>query len=95
MRCIVLRKLLEWVAEGGVHSQAELAQRLGVSEELLAQMLEELARMGYLRPVGAGCQEHCDGCPLTVRCAVGGPGRIWTLTEKGGRAGIATEVSNG
>ena len=79
----MLRKLLQQVAEGGVRTRAELARKLGVSEGLVEQMLEDLARMGYLRPVAGGCDAHCAACPLAKTCAVGTPTRIWALTEKG------------
>jgi predicted ArsR family transcriptional regulator len=79
----MLQRLLELVAEGGVHTYAELARQLGVSIELLEQMLEELARRGYLRPVAGDCQSQCTGCPLAKTCAVGGPTRVWALTERG------------
>ena len=83
MRCEVLRRLLELVAEGGVHRYAHLARQLGVSGHLLDQMLHYLARTGYVRPLAHGSAAQCDGCPLTRACSIGGPTRVWTLTEKG------------
>lgn len=85
-----MRRLLELVAEGGVHSYADLARELGVSQGLLGQMLEDLARMGYLRPVAGDCESRCTGCPLAKTCAVGGPTRVWALTEKGGLRDVRT-----
>lgn len=73
------------VAEGGVHSCADLARELEVSEELLGQMIEHLARMGYLRPVAGDCQSQCPDCPLAETCDIGEPTRVWTLTGKDGR----------
>jgi transcriptional regulator with XRE-family HTH domain len=87
----MLLKVLRTVAQGGVHNQRELARRLGVSEGLLAQMLQGLARMGYLRPMAEGCDACCAACPLAKTCAVGGPTRVWALTERG--ATIAGELS--
>jgi len=72
--------LLSLVGQGGVHSYADLARQLDVSEELLEQMLQDLARMGYLRPVADGCEARCDGCPMAETCTIGGPTRVWTLT---------------
>ena len=86
----MLQRLLELVAEGGVHSYADLARELGVSEGLLGQMIEHLARMGYLRPVAGDCQSQCPGCSLAETCAIGGPTRVWTLTEKGQRRDVRT-----
>jgi predicted ArsR family transcriptional regulator len=86
----MLDRLLSLVRQGGVHSYADLARQLDVSEELLEQMLEDLARMGYLRPVAAGCEAHCAGCPMAETCAIGGPTRVWTLTEKGESRNVTT-----
>lgn len=79
----MLERLLSLVRRGGVHSYTDLARQLDVSEELLEQMLQDLARMGYLRPVADGCETQCAGCPLAETCAIGGPTRVWVLTEKG------------
>lgn len=79
-----MNRLLSLVGQGGVHSYTDLARQLNVTVELVEQMLQDLARMGYLRPVADGCDAHCAGCPLAETCAVGSPARVWTLTEKGG-----------
>lgn len=76
----MLERLLSLVGQGGVRSYADLARQLDVSEELLEQMLEDLARMGYLQPVAEGCEAHCAGCTLEEACAIGAPTRVWTLT---------------
>ncbi|MFB0536324.1 MAG: FeoC-like transcriptional regulator [Anaerolineae bacterium] len=79
----MLERLLSLVGQGGMHSYVDLARQLDVSEELLEQMLEDLARMGYLRPVANGCETQCAGCSVAEACAIGGPTRVWTLTGKG------------
>jgi predicted ArsR family transcriptional regulator len=79
----MLEELLGRIAEGGTHSLSELAQELGVGEELLRQMIEDLVRRGYLRPVAGDCQSQCTGCPLAKTCAIGSPSRVWALTERG------------
>lgn len=81
----MLREVLRIVAQGGIRTIRELAQRLNVSEELLQQMIEELVRIGYLNPVAGDCHDRCAGCPFAVECAIGRAGRIWALTEKGVR----------
>jgi hypothetical protein len=88
----VLEQLLKTVSEGGVHSYTELARSLGVSEELLEQMVEDLVRLGYLEPVGGVCSSTCEGCPMGGLCAVGGRGQAWTLTSKGSRAAAAAKL---
>ncbi|HIC92750.1 MAG TPA: winged helix-turn-helix transcriptional regulator [Anaerolineae bacterium] len=79
----MLKELLQLVARGGTRTRAELARELGVSEGLVEQMLEDLARMGYLKPVEGGCASQCAACPLARTCAAGTPTRVWALTEKG------------
>ncbi len=87
-----LQELLRLVAVGGVHSYEELATALSVPLPLLEAMLENLARLGYLRAVDAACGGDGPGCPSGGHgcpgggCSVAGRGRIWVLTEKGARA---------
>lgn len=82
----MLERLLKTIGQGGVHSKSELARSMGVGEDLLAQMVEDLVRMGYLEPVGGECTGGCTDCPMGDLCGVGGHGKAWTLTEKGRRA---------
>jgi DNA-binding MarR family transcriptional regulator len=82
---MMLEKLLRLVAEGGVHSQDELMEVLWVSRPLLEAMLDSLTKLGYLRSVDDGCGERCAACPVG-KCSVAGPGRLWSLTEKGAKA---------
>ena len=78
----MLEQLLKMVATGGIHSYAQLARDLNVSEALLEQMLEDLERMGYLQRMDAACDSHCDHCGVPANCTVRGPEHIWELTEK-------------
>ncbi|MBN1660206.1 MAG: transcriptional regulator [Anaerolineae bacterium] len=84
----MLEKLLKLLHDGGIRSYGELAAALSVPESLLEVMLEELARLGYLRSMVEQCGPKCAGCHVSM-CAVGGGGKVWVLTEKGGRAAEA------
>ena len=79
----MLERLLDLLGQGGVYSYTDLARQLDVTVELVEQMLEDLARMGYLRPVADGCEAHCAGCPMANTCEMISSTRMWTLTEKG------------
>jgi len=81
----MLESLLKLVAEGGVHSYDDLAGHLSISQPMLEALLEDLARLGYLRAVNARCEGHCAGCSIGS-CSVSGPGHLWSLTDKGARA---------
>ena len=81
----MIEQLLRFLTEGGAHSYEDLAKRLTISIPLLEMMLEDLSRLGYLRPVDSDCGTHCASCTIGS-CSITGPGRLWALTEKGTRA---------
>ena len=83
----MLMALLARIGGGGLHSPADLAAGLDTSTELVERMLDDLARMGYLEVVGAGCAPSaCSSCAGScARLPVPG-GRTWMLTEKGRQA---------
>jgi hypothetical protein len=80
--------LLRLLNDGGLHSLAELARRLGLSEPLVAAMVDDLDRRGYLTAVGDACGTACAGCGLQEACATpGAPApRLLALTPRGQRA---------
>ena len=81
----MLEELLKIVAEGGVYSYDDLARRLSISQPLLGVMLQDLARLGYLRAVGTSCTRQCSSCPIGS-CSVAEPSHLWSLTDKGARS---------
>ncbi len=84
----MLNELLDLLREGGTRRIVDLAQELGTTPELVETMLEDLARMGYVKHVASQCSEKCSTCPMSDMCAAGrgspeeGNGRIWTLAEE-------------
>ena len=68
----MIEQLLRFLTDGGVHSYEDLAKRLSVSIPLLEMMLEELSRLGYLRPVDSDCGTHCASCSIGS-CSITGP----------------------
>ena len=81
----MIEQLLQFLTEGGALSYEDLEKRLSISIPLLEMMLEDLSRLGYLRPVDSDCGTHCASCSIGS-CSITGPGRLWALTEKGARA---------
>ncbi len=83
----MLMRLLSLVAEDGVQSYTTLSDQLHVSTSLLTQMLQDLARMGYIAPVGRDCDtSQCRHCPLGGSCATDAQGNVWVLMDKGMQA---------
>ncbi len=87
---MLLTEMLQLLVDGGLHSTAELARRLGVSEGLVAAMTEDLARRGYLAAVRGHCDTACAGCGIQAACVEPGAAAtvpiLLSLTDKGQRA---------
>ena len=79
----MLEKLLDLLKQGGSHRVVDLAKYLDTTLLLVDTMLEDLGRMGYIRPMEASCGASCDSCAMSGLCASGSSGRVWVLTEKG------------
>ena len=80
--------MLRLLNDGGLHSLAELARRLKLSEPLVAAMVDDLDRRGYLAAVGDACGTACTGCGIQAACAANGApaSRLLAPTPKGQRA---------
>jgi hypothetical protein len=91
----MLKNVLQEISAGRARGHAELAQRLGISEGLLMQMVVELVRKGYLELVvaGVGCAGCCSHCGGAKRCPAAPDqllaSRLWVLTAKGRNAAQA------
>jgi len=82
----MLARILSLLSEGTSHSTADLARRLGVSEQIVDDMVSHLASLGYLYTTSDTCRVACAACPLAGSCSTQVPSRLWALTEKGTRA---------
>lgn len=88
----MLKKLMKELTSGQVYDRRHLAKRLGVSEGLVTQMLEDLQRKGYLDLVSSSCASGgCSSCPFGSACSPKLMPRTWVLTEKGLRAAARVE----
>lgn len=63
----MLRRIMQLLEQGGVHTIANLAVALDTNEALVEQMIEGLARHGYLVPL-EGCSTQCATCPAQGLC---------------------------
>lgn len=87
----MLNRMLELLREGGTRRIRNLAIELDTTPELVESMLEDLARMGYVRRISTVCSEECMACPLSGTCAAGKPSEqgsngqglaAWVLAEE-------------
>jgi DNA-binding Lrp family transcriptional regulator len=80
----MLHQFLETIHAGEVQSLLEIANKMGISPDMVLQMAKELTSKGYLQEIGADCEEPHNGCP---DCAVNSTCQVfvkhWFLTEKG------------
>ncbi len=77
----MLEKLLQLLAEGGLYRYEDLMERLAVSRAMVEAMVEELVRLGYLRPIHNQCGTSCALC-AKGHCLVSEGDHLWGLTEK-------------
>lgn len=80
----MLRQVLKAFGEDNVLSTASLAEKAGVQEVILLQMLDELVRLGYLAE-NADCVTSCTDCGIAKACNSSNGQRMWLLTTKGQR----------
>ena len=83
-----LRALLVHLAQARIRTLAELAGAMDSDVGLVEQMLQLLARGGYLQEAQfCHPDSHaCAGCSEAGLCRVMHGGRAWALTDKGLRA---------
>ena len=73
----MLHRLLQMLRAGGTHRVGDLARELDTTPQLVEVMLDDLARMGYLKQVSGGCSDGCGSCPMSGLCAAGSSGQLW------------------
>jgi predicted ArsR family transcriptional regulator len=78
----MLDRLLQTLQAGGTHRVNDLARELDTTPQLVEAMLDDLARMGYLKRVSGGCSGGCGTCPMAGTCAAGSSGQLWALTDR-------------
>jgi hypothetical protein len=78
----MLATFLKLLQNGENLSPADIAARMGISQEMVLMMSEQLTRQGYLDQIDP-CNSACSGCPESSGCGPGKVGRVWMVTEKG------------
>ena len=83
----MLLRLLRLISDAkGVATTREMALKLGVTEGLMKQMIDQAVAMGYLAPLRPDCSEApCHACQERCSCLLVGSARLWSLTDKGER----------
>lgn len=85
-----MKKILQAFTSGAT-TPKQIAQSLGVSGDALHSRLDTLLSLGYLEPVGDGCEAEqtpsCSGCNSSPACSSDATAPLsgWRLTEKGKR----------
>lgn len=86
----MFQELIKIIQAGHLHSTSELAIEMGVSEEIVRQLIEQLEKRDYLQAAGGNCQSYspsCSQCPVNLHCHL--PAKQWTLTAKGKRLAVS------
>lgn len=75
----MLEQLMHEIRAGGTLETRSLAERLGVSPEMVQALLDHLQRTGQILPY-TSCVDGCQGCKLKGDCSAdkpGGQARLW------------------
>jgi hypothetical protein len=96
----MLQRFLRTMQTGEAQSLPEMAREMGLSPEMVLQILQDLTHKGYLLEIGADCaapqgddfRGGCSDCPAHSSCQVNI--RQWFLTEKGRAAVSRPPVGN-
>jgi tRNA G26 N,N-dimethylase Trm1 len=81
----MLKEVLKEIKEADFYSKQQIANNLGVSENVLVDMINTLVRMGYLNEdLGSPtCETKCSGCSVSSCNTI--PIKMLSITEKGER----------
>ena len=82
-RGLMLANLLTRVGAGGSVHLGELADELGVTVQVVRDMLTDLALRGYLKPSGGDCTTKCGGCAFASSCHGTTLTQTWTTDREG------------
>ncbi|HDQ14763.1 MAG TPA: hypothetical protein ENN41_08110 [Sediminispirochaeta sp.] len=79
----MLKNILAKIVESRAVNYRDIAAQTHIPEPMVRQMVWELERLGYLRPVMQGCsQSACSGCGM--KCGIKTPlQKAFVLTSKG------------
>lgn len=74
----MLEQLMNEIRAGGTLETRSLAERLGVSPQMVEALLEHLQRSGQINSY-TSCGDGCQGCSLKSDCASshGAGPRLW------------------
>ncbi len=79
----MLKEVLKEIKDAKVYSKQQISKNLGVSENVLDDMIKTLVRMGYLNEdLGSPtCETKCAGCSVSSCNTI--PIKMLGITEKG------------
>jgi hypothetical protein len=83
----VLRNFLNLLNSSGFLNQDQTAEKLGISQPMVTQLMIQLVRLGFIEEIGQSCDSlpglpDCKECGSLHGCFFGGQ-KIWRLTRKG------------
>ena len=82
----MIREILHLILTGGLSNTLEIAEKMGIQEETLNDILQLLQARGYLRL--SECTEDqmipCSNCPTSGSCIrTAQKGQTFIITERG------------
>ncbi len=76
-------KLMARLKRGGTVTIDQMAHELDTSPEVVSEMIDHMARQGWLRSMTASCATGCTECWFASDCARADNQRIWWMPGDG------------
>lgn len=74
-------KLMSMLKRGGTVTVDEMARTLDTTPEVVAGMIDHMARTGQLRPMKVSCDLACNQCLLVRDCQKPNHSRVWQVGD--------------
>jgi hypothetical protein len=74
-------KLMSVLQRGGTVTINDVARELDTTPEVVAGMIDHLARAGQLRPMAVSCDLGCKQCLVVRDCQKPQRGHVWRMAD--------------
>ncbi len=77
----IFDKLMVMMNRGGTITVDQIAHELNTTPAMVGEMIDYLARSGWLKPMGTSCDSSCSRCALASDCRHLDQSRVWQVID--------------
>jgi hypothetical protein len=83
----MFNQLLTLLKRGGTVTIDQAARELDTTPEVVSEMIDHMARAGWLRALSVSCNTHCSECLFARDCVRTDNRRVWSTAGDGHQPG--------